>query len=284
MRITALRRALGQPEDGPTALMLAEDAAEIEGTLRHLLGLGFGRVVAVLPDDLEAPAIGDPRLHLVTAETRGPGRAEALLDAALAAAPPGLWLHWCHNAEYLLFPHCESRGVEELCRFVEGERRAVVGGCIVDLYPADVAAHPDGVAPGAACFDRIGYVAMPRHDEAGQQLPRQVRILGGLRRRFAEHADPARHDLARPMLLRVAPGMRRDPDGRFAPPEYDTIEGPWHRSPTAALASFRAAKALRRNPASRAAATRLRWAGSARFDGTSRQLLEAGLMEPGQWV
>lgn len=58
---------------------------------------------------------------------------------------------------------------------------------------------------------------------------------------------------------------------------------PWHRSPTVAIASFRAAKALRRNPASRETIGGFDWPGASRFDWHSRQLLDLGLIEPGQW-
>jgi len=47
--------------------------------------------------------------------------------------------------------------------------------------------------------------------------------------------------------------------------------------------SFRAAKALRRNPGSRYEIASFAWYNSVPFEWRSRQLLELGLMEPGQW-
>ena len=58
---------------------------------------------------------------------------------------------------------------------------------------------------------------------------------------------------------------------------------PWHNNLTAAIVSFRTAKALRTNPASRFDIDTFRWHNSTEFEWHSQQLLELGLMEPGQW-
>ncbi len=52
---------------------------------------------------------------------------------------------------------------------------------------------------------------------------------------------------------------------------------------TAAVCSFRTAKALRTNPGSRHAIQTFRWPNSVKFDWHSQQLMDLGLMEPGQW-
>lgn len=52
---------------------------------------------------------------------------------------------------------------------------------------------------------------------------------------------------------------------------------------SAAICSFRVAKALRSNPGSRHDVDNFRWHKSTRFYWSSRQLMELGLMEPGQW-
>jgi hypothetical protein len=66
-------------------------------------------------------------------------------------------------------------------------------------------------------------------------------------------------------------------------PEHTTCACPWHNSPTAALCSFRAAEALKRNPASPRATDTFLWRCSTPFAWHSRQLLDLGFMEPGQW-
>ncbi|NCU20168.1 hypothetical protein EOM89_05410, partial [Candidatus Falkowbacteria bacterium] len=62
-----------------------------------------------------------------------------------------------------------------------------------------------------------------------------------------------------------------------------TYSCPWHHNLTAAVVSFRVAKALKANPGSSHAIASFRWAGSQRFDWQSQQLMDLGLMEPGQW-
>ena len=52
---------------------------------------------------------------------------------------------------------------------------------------------------------------------------------------------------------------------------------------TAAIASFRAAKALATNPGSREAIGSFRWRNSEPFQWKAQQLMDLGLMEPGQW-
>ena len=63
----------------------------------------------------------------------------------------------------------------------------------------------------------------------------------------------------------------------------NTFACPWHNNLTAAVASFRVAKALARNPGSRDEITSFAWRGSHPFRWNSQQLMELGLMEPGQW-
>jgi hypothetical protein len=65
--------------------------------------------------------------------------------------------------------------------------------------------------------------------------------------------------------------------------EYNTYACPWHNNITAAICSFRTAKALRTNPGSREAINTFRWRNSALFKWNSQQLMDLGLMEPGQW-
>ncbi len=72
-------------------------------------------------------------------------------------------------------------------------------------------------------------------------------------------------------------------DHRFSVEEYNTYSCPWHHNLTAAVASFRVAKALVRNPGSRDHVHDMTWRHSQRFDWTGQQLMDLGLMEPGQW-
>jgi uncharacterized protein YcgI (DUF1989 family) len=69
----------------------------------------------------------------------------------------------------------------------------------------------------------------------------------------------------------------------FSDPEYNTYSCPWHNNVTAAVASFRTAKVLKRNPTSSKQIGDIRWFNSVRFSWTDQQFLDLGLIEPGQW-
>ena len=69
----------------------------------------------------------------------------------------------------------------------------------------------------------------------------------------------------------------------FSEEEWNTYACPWHNNLTAAVCSFRTAKALRTNPGSRRAIRSFHWHNSVRFSWQSQQLMDLGLMEPGQW-
>jgi len=59
-----------------------------------------------------------------------------------------------------------------------------------------------------------------------------------------------RRRIDRISLFRAMPGLTLREDHTFTDPEYNTYACPWHHSVTAALCSFRTAKALKRNPGS----------------------------------
>ncbi len=276
-----LARGAAAPSGGPIALILAEDTVEIDSTVAHHLNAGFARVAVFAAPGLGLDAPTDPRVALVDCEVRDEAALPRLVNAVIGSVPAGSWIYYGYNAEYLLHPYAEHRGVAALCGFAAEERRDSVMCYTVDLYAGDLAAHPDGVSRDDAWFDRSGYYALARQ---GGDRDRQVDIFGGLRWRHEEHVPETRRRIDRVALFRSKPGLELGPELHFNDPEYNTYACPWHHSPTAAVCSFRAAKALRRNPASRAAIDRFTWPGSERFEWRAQQLLELGLMEPGQWV
>ena len=79
------------------------------------------------------------------------------------------------------------------------------------------------------------------------------------------------------------PGLTLNDDHTLSDPEMNTYTCPWHHSMSATVCSFRVAKALRSNPGSRHDVDSFRWHKSTRFFWSSQQLMELGLMEPGQW-
>jgi hypothetical protein len=267
---------------GPIALILAEDAVEVDSTLRHHLDRGFRRVIlfggAGIPVD---PGLA-PRIIRVTADLLAEGATERIVNRVQAAAPAGTWFYYGYNAEYLFYPFCEDRSVGELTTFIVEERRDTALTYVVDLYAGDLATHPLAVSLEDAHLDRAGYYALARKTGA-DFAERQLDFFGGLRWRFEEHVPPAKRRIDRVSLFRARPDLHLRADHTFDDPEYNTFACPWHNSPTAALCSFRMAKALRRNPRSRDAIRTFRWHNSAPFLWASQQLMDLGLMEPGQW-
>ena len=263
---------------GPAALVFVEDAVEVERTIRHHQGLGFGAVVVFGPAAFQLPASLAGTVHYVPWDMGQDRATESAVNRVIEAAP-GAWLYYCYNAEFLFFPFCETRSIGEMLAFHTEERRDAMLTYVVDLYAADLEAHPNGVAPEEAWLDRAGYFALAR---AGAP-DRQFDFFGGLRWRFEEHIPENRRRIDRIGLFRARPGLNLRGDHTFDDAEYNTYACPWHNNLTAAICSFRAAKALRTNAASRFEVTRFLWPSSARFEWSSRQLLDLGLIETGQW-
>ena len=271
---------------GPVAMIFAEDETEIDSTLRHHLDLGFKSVLFLAPDafGVADELAADTRItrirHDLAAGTRVSETVNAVIDKA-----PGLWLFYCYNAEYLFYPFCEARSVGELLAFHADERRDAMLTYVIDLYAPDLERHPDAVCLKEAHIDRSGYYALGRPDPDNHNHPRerQLDFFGGLRWRFEEHIPANRRKIDRISLFRATPGLRLRDDDTFSDEEYNTYACPWHNNLTAALVSFRTAKALKRNPGSTFGIHSFKWRNSVPFEWHSRQLLDLGLMEPGQW-
>ena len=269
--------------DAPLALILAEDLAEIDSTLRHHLERGFRRILLFAPAEAHVDrCVGSAVVRIDHAAPHDGGLPQ-VVNAVLPRIAPGTWVYAGYNAEYLFHPFCETRRVAEMLAFHAEERRAAMLAYVVDLYAADLAAHPDGIDLRAPEFDRVGYFATDRPGPDGQPLDRQLNFHGGLRWRFEEHVPEEKRRIDRIALFRARPGLRMAEDFTFTEPELNTYACRWHNSLTCAVASFRTAKALMANPASSDTIARFTWPGSERFDWSSEQLMRAGLMEPGQW-
>ena len=263
---------------GPAALIFVEDTVEVDRTIRHHAGLGFRTIAVFGPAAFQLPAGLAGSVHYVPWDMGQDAATETAVNRVIEAAP-GAWLYYCYNAEFLFYPFCETRTVGEMLTFHAEERREAMLTYVVDLYAGDLEAHPNGVAPEAAMLDRAGYFALAREGAPERQLD----FFGGLRWRFEEHIPPERRRIDRIGLFRAKPGLRLRGNHTFSEAEYNTYACLWHHNLTAAICSFRAAKALRTNAASRFEVTSFLWPSSERFDWTSRQLLDLGLMETGQW-
>lgn len=288
MRYSTLRQFLETDRAaltrGPIAMVFAEDDVELGTTLRHHRQLGFETTIAFMESRYPLPS--DLRRKVIRIDFN-PRIEGALQDCVntLAAAAPGQWMFYCYNAEYLFYPFCETRRVSELLSFHAEERRDAMLTYVVDLYAGDLHRWPLAVSLDDAHIDRSGYYALARNDPANHNHPkeRQLDFYGGLRWRYEEHVPKGRRKIDRIALFRAKPGLRLREDHTFSDEEYNTYACPWHNNLTAAVCSFRVAKALRRNPGSSHDITSFRWHNSAPFDWSSRQLMDLGLMEPGQW-
>ncbi|MBO6604296.1 hypothetical protein [Boseongicola sp. H5] len=270
---------------GPFAMIIAEDATEVVSTVMHVLQLGFARVFLMAPEGLDLPE-NEPEIanqvDIIRHRTRQPG---TVVDAVntLIDKIPGEWLHYCFNGEYLFYPFCEDRTVGEAVSFVMEERRSSILTYVIDLYADDLSLYPDAVSLDTAHVDGSGYYAATRRNEDDDVLERQLNFYGGLRWRFEEHVPEPKRKIDRVGLFRARPGLRLREDHTLNDEEMNTYACPWHHSMSAAICSFRVAKALRTNPGSRDDIPDFRWHKSVRFQWSSQQLAQLGLMEPGQW-
>ena len=278
-----LDKTATKPAKGPLSMIFVEDEVEIGTTLRHHLESGFGTVVALMPDDFSIPADVADRVDRITFDL---STGDNLPDAvnAFIKAQPGRWMYYCYNAEFLFFPFCEHRSVGEMLAFQAEERRDAMLAYVVDLYADDLGKHPNAVSLNSAHLDKSGYYAQARPDPVtGHPKERQLDFFGGLRWRYEEHIPIRSRKIDRIALFKAQPDLQLRPDHTFNDEEYNTYACPWHHNLTAAVCSFRTAKALKRNPGSRYDISTFAWHNSIPFEWHSRQLLDLGLMEPGQW-
>ena len=286
IRIPGLDRLASAPAiaqaKGPVAAVIAEDEVEVDVTLRHHLALGFKTVVLFAPDELVVSSELEASTIRVDAATMRVNATSEIVNALNAALPEKTWLYYCFNAEFLYFPFCETRKVGELLAFHAEERRFSMLTYVVDLYAGDLGKADNAVSLEDAHLDRSGYYALAREGDDGPK-DRQLDFFGGLRWRFEEHIDETRRRIDRIALVRSRPDIDLRADHTWSDDELNTYSCPWHHNLTAAIASFRTAKALRVNPASRFEIDSFRWHNSVPFEWHSQQLLDLGLMEPGQW-
>lgn len=277
-----LRNGAAIMATGPVALILVEDAVEVDTTIRHHIDAGFRAVIVFADPAIPIPQTLVDSITRVDADMLQDNMMERIVNGCIAAAP-GTWFYYCFNAEYLFFPFCEHRSVAEMTAFITEERRHTALAYAIDLYAGDLWAHPGAVSLDDAHLDRTGYYALARTDRHNAFAERQLDFFGGLRWRFEEHIPPGRRRIDRVALFKARPGLILRADHTFSDPEYNTYACPWHHSPTVAICSFRVAKALKRNPGSAFGIQTFRWHNSAPFEWHSQQLLDLGLMEPGQW-
>ncbi len=269
---------------GPVAMILAEDDIEVDTTLRHHLDIGFSQVILLAAPELELPADLEGLVARIDTQVFETGILQRMVNALIEAAP-NTWLFYCYNAEYLFFPFLETRKVGEMLAFHMEERREAMISYVVDIYAENLSSHPNAVSLETAHLDKTGYYALAREDAANNwaKRDRQLDFYGGLRWRFEEYVPWTRRRIDRIALFRAKPGLTLREDFTLSDEEMNTYACPWHNNLTSAIASFRTAKALRANPGSRFAINTYLWQNSTPFEWHSQQLMDMGLIEPGQW-
>lgn len=269
---------------GPIGLIFAEDDIEVDTTLRHHLEAGFSPLILIAAAELQLPAELEAKVHRVDMNVYAEGALVWAMNRLILSAPD-VWIYYCFNAEYLFFPFCEQRSVREMLAFHMEERRDAMISYVVDLYAADLTDFPNAVSLETAHMDRSGYYALAREDAANNwaKRDRQMDFYGGLRWRFEEFVPWTRRRIDRIALFRAKPGVLFRDDFTLSDEEMNTYSCPWHNNLTTAIASFRTAKALRANAGSRFAINTYLWQNSVPFEWHSQQLMDLGLMEPGQW-
>lgn len=269
---------------GPICIVIVEDDVEVATTLRHHQQIGFRALIAFMPPQFDLPPDLAQSVIRIDFETAKQGGAETAVNDLIDPLD-GLWLYYCYNSEFLFYPFLESRSIVEMIAFHSEERRDAMLTYVVDLYADNLAQHPNAVSLDHAHLDRSGYYALARESAGTTSEPveRQLDFFGGLRWRYEEHVPAERRKIDRIALFKAKKGLRLRSNHTFTDEEYNTYACPWHHNITCAVCSFRTAKALKSNPGSRHAIDSFKWHNSAPFEWHSRQLLDLGLMEPGQW-
>lgn len=269
---------------GPVAMIFVEDLVEVESTISHHLKAGFAPVIVFAPKALELPPDISAKIHRISYDLYAPLAVTRAVNLMIEAVTEGTWLYYCFNAEYLFWPFCETRNVRELLAFHTEERRGAMLAYTVDLYAPDLETAPGGVSLHDAMMDRSGYFALARIDPVTTHpKERQLDFHGGLRWRFEEFVPVERRKIDRIALFRAKKGLKLLPEHLLNEDELNTYACPWHHNITASIASFRVAKALKFNPGSTFMIDSFKWYNSVPFDWKSQQLMDLGLMEPGQW-
>ena len=271
--------------NGPIALILVEDEVEVDTTIRHHVAAGFKSVIAFMPATFGLPADVAATSHRVDYNAKSSSLPLSEIVNELIPMTHGQWLFYCYNAEFLFHPFSETRNVAEMLTFHAEEQRDAMLTYVVDLYAGDLQKNRNGVSIDDAYLDKTGYYALARSDTENHGHPkeRQLDFFGGLHWRFEEHIPQIRRKIDRISLFKSKPGLEMRPDFTFSDEEYNTYACPWHNNLTSAVMSFRVAKALKRNPGSSFDIHNFKWHNSAKFEWHSRQLMDFGLMEPGQW-
>ncbi|NCO22716.1 MAG: hypothetical protein GW905_12125, partial [Rhodobacterales bacterium] len=92
---------------GPVAIIILEDAVEVESTLRHHLDRGFRTLIVVALPEIALPQELPASVLRVDHNTKATDAFVTIVNAIIPLCP-GLWLYYGFNAEYLFHPFGET--------------------------------------------------------------------------------------------------------------------------------------------------------------------------------
>lgn len=271
---TAKDFARARPElpGGVIAILLCESDRHAVASARRLAEQGAAALITV-GTSIDAPDFGCPTFHVEEAPL--PKTTPAILQTLFNALTDH-WVIWLWNSEFFVFPYGETRQLADLATFLGEERRLSIHGYVLDLYAKQLPNPADDPQEAELYFDRIGYYAFPTEE-------RTLKLRGGLGWRFEEFTPADLQPISRAVMVKPGKGLVVAPDLGFGEPEYDSVNCPWHHNPTAAIMSLRRTRRIMAHPGYPAMAGKLIWQGSTPFRWDSGQLLELGMIEPGQW-
>jgi hypothetical protein len=263
---------------GPIAIVYVEDDFALTATFEHLRKRGFPNIIAV--GDVETITANSSNhvtlcLSNVSQTTLTAQQCINILIPSLADR----WVYRCYNAEFLIFPYCEGRTISDLTSFADEEQRNSIFSTSIDVYSDSKNTSPLEYLPQKTYLDAGGYFSMA-HQENGVSLDRQIDVYGGLRWRFSEHFSNEERNINQSSVFKVHSELELHTASRFNDAEYNTISCPWHNNVTICTVSYRAYKKLRQE---RPDITDFNWFHTQELDWSSKQLMELGFMEPGQW-
>lgn len=263
------------------------EARLLDTFLAHHRGLGLGRFVFL---DLSADGGLPARLGGLPGCTVWRPRPGVAVDPARLLLWSNALRHrhaagrWCLSldaTDLLVFSRCETRPLRALIDFLETEHRNHLYALVIEMYGEGALADDDGRAPleQLPLFDPAGYLTDAPDADQG------VAVRGGPRRRTLFRLLPAQSPpLDRVPLVRWSRWLRYvEGTRRLRPTGLNTPHAPWHSSPTACLLrlGLLAPHAGEREAAGLARQT-LRTDVSRRFR-VSDDLVDCGLLNPGQW-
>lgn len=272
-----LRPALAGSAELVAIVTYRGEAALLDGFLLHHRRLGVARFVFL---DLSAERDLAQRLAATPGCTVWRPRAGVASDAERALAWGNALRHrhaagrWCLSidvTDLFVFARCETRPLRALTDFLETEHRGHLYALVIETYSST----PPLESAGEPLFDPCGYVTDAPGQDGG------VAVRGGPRRRTTFRTLPAMTPpIDRVPLVRwrrhhaYLEGTRR-----LRPSRLNAPHAPWHSSPTACLLRLGTL-----TPDASAAPERDRLCiDISRRYRSSDDLVECGLLNPGQW-